>query len=31
MQDALVLLNDLRFEVLLCDIGLPDGSGLTCD
>ena len=28
MQDALVLLNDLRFEVLVCDIGLPDGSGL---
>lgn len=28
MQDALILLAHLRFEVLLCDIGLPDGSGL---
>ena len=28
MQDALTLLAHLRFEVLLCDIGLPDGSGL---
>lgn len=28
MQDALILLGHLRFEVLVCDIGLPDGSGL---
>lgn len=28
MQDALVLLGHLRFEVLVCDVGLPDGSGL---
>ena len=28
MQDALRLLGHLRFEVLVCDIGLPDGSGL---
>ena len=28
MQDALILLAHLRFEVLVCDIGLPDGSGL---
>jgi len=28
MQDALTLLNDIRFEILVCDIGLPDGSGL---
>src|SRR6476646_432551 len=28
MQDALTLINDLRFEILVCDIGLPDGSGL---
>lgn len=28
MQDALTLLDDLRFEILVCDIGLPDGSGL---
>lgn len=28
MQDALRLLNHLRFEALVCDIGLPDGSGL---
>ncbi len=28
MQDALVLLGHFRFEVLVCDIGLPDGSGL---
>jgi CheY-like chemotaxis protein len=28
MHDALVLLGHLRFEALLSDIGLPDGSGL---
>ena len=28
MQDALTLLDDIRFEILVCDIGLPDGSGL---
>ena len=28
VHDALVLLDDFRFEVLVCDIGLPDGSGL---
>ena len=28
MQDALRLLAHLRFEVLVSDIGLPDGSGL---
>lgn len=28
MQDALILLTHLRFEILVCDIGLPDGSGL---
>ena len=28
MRDALTLLNDLRFEILVCDIELPDGSGL---
>ena len=28
MRDALLLLGDLRFEVLVSDIGLPDGSGL---
>ncbi len=28
VQDALLLLNHLRFDVLVCDIGLPDGSGL---
>jgi len=28
MQDALRLLDHLRFEALVCDIGLPDGSGL---
>ncbi len=28
MRDALLLLSDLRFDVLLSDIGLPDGSGL---
>jgi CheY-like chemotaxis protein len=28
MQDALRLLAHLRFEALVCDIGLPDGSGL---
>jgi CheY-like chemotaxis protein len=28
LQDALVLLGHLRFEVLVSDIGLPDGSGL---
>lgn len=28
MQDALRLLEDLRFDVLVSDIGLPDGNGL---
>jgi len=28
MCDALALLNDFEFEGLICDIGLPDGSGL---
>ncbi len=28
MQDALLLLSHFRFEILVCDIGLPDGSGL---
>jgi len=28
MQDALRLLDHLRFEALVCDIGLPEGSGL---
>ena len=28
MQAALALLGQLRFEVLVSDIGLPDGSGL---
>lgn len=28
VQDALILLGHLRFEVLVSDIGLPDGSGL---
>jgi CheY-like chemotaxis protein len=27
-QTALTLLDDIRFDVLLCDIGLPDGTGL---
>ncbi len=26
--DALILLGNLRFDVLLSDIGLPDGDGL---
>jgi DNA-binding response OmpR family regulator len=26
--EALELLNDARFHVLLCDLGLPDGEGL---
>ncbi|MBA3543206.1 MAG: response regulator [Chthoniobacterales bacterium] len=28
VQEALCLLGNLRFDVLLSDIGLPDGSGL---
>jgi len=28
VQDALLLLNHLHFDALICDIGLPDGSGL---
>jgi len=28
MQDALRLLENLRFDVLVSDIGLPDGTGL---
>ena len=28
VQDALTLLRNLRFDVLLSDIGLPDGDGL---
>ena len=28
VQDALRLLGNLRFDVLVSDIGLPDGSGL---
>ena len=28
IEDALRLLGHLRFEALVCDIGLPDGSGL---
>jgi CheY-like chemotaxis protein len=28
VQDALRLLDNLRFDVLVSDIGLPDGSGL---
>ena len=28
VQDALLLLNHLHFDVLVSDIGLPDGSGL---
>jgi len=28
VRDALLLLGDLRFDVLVSDIGLPDGSGL---
>jgi CheY-like chemotaxis protein len=28
IRDALLLLGDLRFDVLVSDIGLPDGSGL---
>jgi CheY-like chemotaxis protein len=28
VREALVLLSDLRFDVLVSDIGLPDGSGL---
>jgi hypothetical protein len=28
IQDALLLLNHLHFDVLVSDIGLPDGSGL---
>jgi CheY-like chemotaxis protein len=27
VQEALVLLDDLRFDVLVSDIGLPDGDG----
>ncbi len=28
MEDALNLLDHLRFDVLVSDIGLPDGNGL---
>ncbi len=28
VRDALLLLNNLRFDILVSDIGLPDGSGL---
>lgn len=28
VEDALCLLNNLQFDVLVSDIGLPDGSGL---
>jgi hypothetical protein len=28
VREALRLLNSGRFEVLICDIGLPDGTGL---
>ena len=28
VRDALLLLNHLHFDALVCDIGLPDGSGL---
>lgn len=28
MQDALRLLDNLRFDVLVSDIGLPDGNGI---
>ena len=28
VRDALLLLDNLRFDVLLSDIGLPDGDGL---
>lgn len=28
VREALILLGDLRFDVLVSDIGLPDGSGL---
>ena len=28
VQDALTLIGRFRFEIMLCDIGLPDGSGL---
>ena len=28
-RDALKLLDNLRFDVLVSDIGLPDGDGLT--
>jgi len=28
VQEALLLLDTLRFDVLVSDIGLPDGSGL---
>jgi len=28
MREALDLLDDFQFEGLICDIGLPDGSGL---
>lgn len=28
VHDALLLLENLRFDVLLSDIGLPDGNGL---
>lgn len=28
MQEALCLLENLRFEVLVSDLGLPDGNGL---
>jgi hypothetical protein len=28
VHDALTLIGGFRFEIMLCDIGLPDGSGL---
>ncbi len=28
VQEALLLLSNLRFDILLSDIGLPDGTGL---